>query len=82
MKKLLSLAMAVLLTVCLAACLGAEQAEAYWRENGGFDMLLVTDKNEMLLTEGIAGQFSLSNRRSEVVRVIERGNRKMRLILL
>lgn len=51
--------------------MGAEQAEAYWRENGGFDMLLVTDENEIILTEGIAGKFTLSGGREETVRVLE-----------
>ena len=51
--------------------MGAEQAEAYWRENGGFDMLLVTDENEIILTEGIADKFTLSDGREETVRVLE-----------
>lgn len=51
--------------------MGAEKAEAYWRENGGFDMLLVTDDNEILITEGIAEQFSLGDGRDETVRVLE-----------
>ncbi len=51
--------------------MGAENAEAYWRETGGFDMLLVTDENEIILTEGIAGRFSLGDERTETVRVLE-----------
>lgn len=51
--------------------MGAEKAEAYWRENGGFDMLLVTNKNEIILTEGIADQFVLSDGRQETVRVLK-----------
>ena len=51
--------------------MGEEQAEAYWRENGGFDMLLVTDENEIVLTEGIAGRFTLNDGRKETVRVVE-----------
>ncbi len=50
--------------------MGTEQAEAYWRENGGFDMLLVTDENEILLTEGIADKFTLSDGRKEPVQVL------------
>ena len=50
--------------------MGAEQAEAYWRENSGFDMLLVTDENEILLTEGIADKFTLSDGRKEPVQVL------------
>lgn len=52
--------------------MGEERAEAYWRANGGFDMLLVTDQNEILLTEGISDQFSLDDGRSETIRVIEK----------
>lgn len=51
--------------------MGAEQAEACWRENGGFDMLLVTDENEIILTEGIAEKFTLSDGRDATVRVLE-----------
>ncbi len=51
--------------------MGAEKAEAYWRENGGFDMLLVTEENEILLTEGIADSFTLSDGRTETIRVLK-----------
>lgn len=51
--------------------MGSEKAEEYWRENGGFDMLLVTNENEIILTEGIADQFELSDGRSETIRVLE-----------
>ncbi len=51
--------------------MGAEKAEKYWRENGGFDMLLVTDENEIILTEGIAERFTLNEGRSETIRVLE-----------
>lgn len=51
--------------------MGAEKAEAYWRENGGFDMLLVTEENEILLTEGIADSFTLSGGRTETIRVLK-----------
>lgn len=51
--------------------MGAEKAEAYWREYGGFDMLLVTDENEIILTEGLADRFTLSTGRTETVRVLK-----------
>lgn len=51
--------------------MGAEQAETYWRENGEFDMLLVTDKNEIILTEGVADDFTLGDGRQETIRVLE-----------
>lgn len=52
--------------------MGAEQAEAYWRANGNFDMLLITDQNEILITEGIAEKFFLNDGRMETIRVIEK----------
>ena len=51
--------------------MGAKKAEEYWRENGGFDMLLLTDENEIILTEGIAERFTLGDGRAETVRVLE-----------
>lgn len=51
--------------------LGTEKAETYWREHGGFEMRIVTDENEIRLTEGIAERFTLSEGRNEVIRVIE-----------
>lgn len=51
--------------------MGAEGAENYWRENGGFDMLLITDENEIIITEGIADDFTLGEGRTETVRVLE-----------
>lgn len=52
--------------------MGSEKAEDYWRENGGFEMLLITDQNEIFLTEGIAEQFSLNDGRTETIREIKR----------
>lgn len=52
--------------------MGAEKAEDYWRENGGFDMILVTDEKEIILTEGISDDFTLGIDRSETLRVLER----------
>lgn len=43
----------------------------YRRENGGFDMPPVTDENEIILTEGIADDFTLSNGRQETIRMLE-----------
>lgn len=51
--------------------MGAQSAEQYWRENGGFEMLLVTDSGEMLITEGIAENFTLNEGRTETVRVLQ-----------
>ena len=51
--------------------MGAQSAEQYWRENGGFEMLLVTDSGEILITEGIAENFTLNEGRTETVRVLQ-----------
>lgn len=39
--------------------MGLENAEEYWKENGGLEMLLVTEENEIYLTEGLEGDFTL-----------------------
>lgn len=52
--------------------MGAQQAEAYWREHSGFEMLLITEEHEILLTEGLAGSFTLGEGRMETVQVISR----------
>lgn len=46
--------------------MGLEKATEYWKENGGFEMLLVTDENEIYLTEGIRDDFSLSKNFSDM----------------
>ena len=38
--------------------MGAEKAEEYHREKGGFDMILVTEGGEIIVTEGIADSFT------------------------
>ena len=37
--------------------MGAEEAAEFHREKGGFDMILVTEEGEILITEGIADGF-------------------------
>jgi thiamine biosynthesis lipoprotein len=39
--------------------MGLEKSEEYWRENGGFDAVFVTDEGEILVTEGLEGSFSV-----------------------
>lgn len=34
--------------------MGAEKAEEFWRDRGGFEMVLITEGGELFLTEGIA----------------------------
>lgn len=51
--------------------MGKEKAVNYWKKHGGFDMLLVTEEGEILLTEGIAEQFTQGDDREESLVVIE-----------
>lgn len=41
--------------------MGLDRAADYWRQNGGFDMLLITEKGEIYLTEGIKDRFFLDS---------------------
>lgn len=38
--------------------MGREQAERFWRENGGFDMILIDKNGGIIVTAGIAENFS------------------------
>lgn len=40
--------------------MGLEKAEQYWKTNGGFDMMLVTESGEVYLTGGLEEHFSLA----------------------
>ena len=49
--------------------MGAEGAEDYYHEKGDFDMILVTEEREIIITERIADSFvSLTEMRSIVIR--------------
>lgn len=52
--------------------LGAQKAEEYWRQNGDFEMILVTEEGEILITEGAAGRFTLNEGRTEKISVLTR----------
>lgn len=41
--------------------LGKSAAIRYWRENGGFDMILITDDNEITCTSGLIEKVDLKN---------------------
>lgn len=51
--------------------MGAERAEALWRDMGGFDMLLITKDGEVIITEGAAERFTLSDK-SLTLRVVKK----------
>lgn len=41
--------------------MGADRAEALWRERGDFDMVLLTDSGELLVTEGLNGCIEVTS---------------------
>ena len=58
-------------TACFV--MGAEKAIEYWREQSGFDMVLVTDEREVLITETVADKFKVNEESGEwKVSVIKR----------
>ncbi len=56
--------------------MGTERAETFWRAQsadlGGFDMLLITKSGEVIITEGAAERFTLSDK-SLTLKVIKNG---------
>ena len=54
--------------------LGPEEAVRLWRENTGFDLVLVTDGGEVILTEGIEGRFTpMGAYTDKEIKVMRRG---------
>ena len=41
--------------------MGPEKATQFWRENRDFEMILVTDQNQVLITPGLADSFRLTD---------------------
>ncbi len=41
--------------------LGPDKALKYWRDNGGFEMIMVTEENEVICTSGLIEIFTLTN---------------------
>lgn len=41
--------------------LGSEKAMQYWRDNGGFDMIMITTENQIICTTGLVEMFELTN---------------------
>lgn len=50
-------------TACFV--MGAEKAIEFWREEGGFDMILVTNEREVFITETIADKFNVDEESGE-----------------
>lgn len=57
-------------TACFV--MGAEKAIEYWKENGNFDMVLVTENREIFITDAIADRFTLSKEVEWKVNVIRK----------
>ena len=51
--------------------MGTEDAEKYWRLHGGFEMLLVTKKQKILVTKALAEKFSVQDGQEELVEILE-----------
>ena len=41
--------------------MGPEEAEAFWRENEDFEMIVITQEGEIIVTEGLEDRFVLGN---------------------
>ncbi len=52
--------------------MGAQKASAYWREHGGFGMILVTEEGDVLVTEDLADRFSMTEGAGGSLRIIHR----------
>lgn len=42
--------------------MGAEEAISYWKQNSDFEMILLTDKDEIYITEGLENRFTLQEK--------------------
>lgn len=51
--------------------LGEDSALKYWRDNGGFDMIMVTDDNRVVCTSGLIEVFTLTNKTDYTVSMVE-----------
>ena len=41
--------------------MGEDRARSFWKNNGGFEMILVTDDRRLVITPGISGKFRCEN---------------------
>lgn len=58
-KTLIFLTFSLFLSGCAGQKNEAGDAADYWRKNQNFDMILLTEKGENYLTEGLADKFEL-----------------------
>lgn len=52
--------------------MGPKKAEEYWRQDGSFEMILITQEGQILVTEGLSGRFKLGEGRREEMVVLSR----------
>lgn len=52
--------------------MGREGAERYWLDNGGFEMILISDKGDIIITEGIEEDFYPLDDYSDMITVIKK----------
>ena len=53
--------------------LGVNGALRYWRNYGGFDMVMITEDNEVICTSGLVEVFELTNTKDYTSRFTEYG---------
>ena len=41
--------------------MGEQEAVNFWRQTGGFEMVLITNDNRIICTSGLLEEFTLSN---------------------
>ncbi|SDA26873.1 thiamine biosynthesis lipoprotein [Ruminococcus sp. YE71] len=46
--------------------MGEERAKEFWRNNGGFDMILITEDGRLLVTEGLENNVELADGRKDI----------------
>ena len=51
--------------------LGENAALKYWRENGGFEMIMINKDNEIMCTTGLIEVFTLTNRTDYTLKMVE-----------
>lgn len=51
--------------------LGESKALQYWRDHGGFDMIMINEDNEVICTGGLIEVFKLTNTDDYTVRMVE-----------
>ncbi len=51
--------------------LGESAALKYWRDNGGFEMIMIRDDNKIVCTKGLIEVFTLTNKTDYTVSMVE-----------